>query len=77
MPRSIAIGVLFFAGCVPWAVCFYLAAVGRVPWLVPLIGFAMYGLVFYGGVRLSGLLLRKPGARQDCQPDVGRQMRQP
>jgi hypothetical protein len=42
-----------------WAVCFYLAAVGRVPWFVPLIGFAMYGLVLRVSVKFFDRFLRK------------------
>ena len=57
--------MIIFAGCVPWLVCSYLAAFGRIPWVVPLIGTALYALVILVAWRVIWPRVQKPRAAQD------------
>jgi hypothetical protein len=46
MKRYLPVAIIICAGFVPWAVCVFLAALGRIPWS-PLTGIALYALTIY------------------------------
>jgi hypothetical protein len=52
MKRYLPLVVIVFAGFMPWAVAVFLAAVGRIPWWVPLTGMALYALTVYAAWRI-------------------------
>jgi hypothetical protein len=58
MKRYLPVAVVF-AGFMPWAVSVFLAALGRIPWWVPLTGIALYALTIYVAWRIFRPLLPK------------------